>query len=306
MCADEGRFSLSGETRLVGVIGWPVAHSMSPAMHNTVLRELGLNWCYVPFPVRPGEVREAVRGLTALGICGVNVTVPHKQAVMAVLDDIAPAARAVGAVNTVTIERSASGAVLLRGSNTDVPGFLSGLRAHGFDLQGARALVVGAGGAARSVVFALLEGGAARVKILNRTPSRAQRLAEDFESPRLESGALKPDTLIGEAAASDLLINATTVGMWPEVSESIWPEREAFPPHLTVYDLVYNPVETRLLRQAREVGARTIDGLGMLARQGALSLDGWVDENLEIDEIAAAMRRAAEQALIQSKALEKG
>ncbi len=288
---------LNGETQLFGVLGWPVAHSMSPAMHNAVLRELGLNGCYVPFPVRPGQVREAVRGLVALGVRGVNVTVPHKQAVMAEMDEIAPEAQAVGAVNTVGIERSPDGDVLLRGSNTDVPGFLSGLEAHGFEVRGARAVVVGAGGAARSVIFALMQEGVARVKVLNRTPSRARRLVADFASPRLESGALDVQTLAAEAAVSDLLVNATTVGMWPEIAGSIWPEEEGIPEHLTVYDLVYNPVETRLLRRAREAGAGVIDGLGMLAYQGALSLDVWVDEDLVIDDVAATMRRVAARAL---------
>jgi shikimate dehydrogenase len=270
-------------------------------MHNTVLRNLGLDWCYVPFPVRPGEVREAVRGLVALGIRGVNITVPHKQSVMKALDVIAPEAQTVGAVNTVVVERSVSGEVLLRGLNTDVPGFLSDLRAHGFDPQGARGLVVGAGGAARSVVFALLEGGASRVTVLNRTQSRAQRLVEDLASSPLESGALSRDRLVAEASDSDLLVNATTLGMWPEVNGSIWPEGYAFPSHLTVYDLVYNPVETRLLRQAREAGAQGVDGLGMLARQGALALDVWVDQDLEIDEVAATMRQAAAHVLSHSK-----
>ncbi len=292
---------LNGETQVIGVMGWPIAHTMSPAMHNAVLRELGLNWCYVPFPVRPGRVRAAIRGLVALGVRGVNVTVPHKQAVMAALDEIAPEARAVGAVNTVAIERGADGEVVLRGSNTDVPGFLSGLHAYGFDPQGARALVVGAGGAARSVVFALLEVGAARVTVLNRTPSRAGRLVAAFASSRLMSGALDAETLVAEAAAADLLVNATTVGMWPEVARSIWPDDKAFPTHLIVYDLVYNPVETQLLRQAREAGAGPIDGLGMLARQGALSLDVWVDEVLAIDDVAATMRRVARQALTPGK-----
>jgi shikimate dehydrogenase len=297
MDMDERLFRLDGETRVVGVMGWPIAHSMSPAMHNAVLRDLGLNGCYVPFPVRPGEVQKAIQGLVALGVRGVNVTVPHKEAVMHPLDEIAPEARAVGAVNTVVIERRGPEAVLLRGTNTDVPGFLSGLHAHGFDPHGAYALVVGAGGAARSVVFALLEAGAARVKVLNRTPSRARALVEDFASPALTSGRLDVETLTGEAAAAGLLVNATTVGMWPKVGASIWPDGVAVPSHLTVYDLVYNPVETRLLRQAREAGAGTIDGLGMLARQGALSLDMWVDEDLVIDEVAATMRRVAEQVL---------
>lgn len=293
----ESAASLNGETQLFGVLGWPVAHSMSPAMHNAVLRELGLNGCYVPFPVRPGQIHQAVQGLVALGVRGVNVTVPHKQAVMAEVDATAPEAQAVGAVNTVAIERSPEGDVLLRGSNTDVPGFLSGLDAHGFEVRGARAVVVGAGGAARSVIFALMQEGAARVKVLNRTPSRARRLAADFASSRLESGALDVETLVAEAAVSDLLVNATTVGMWPEVGGSIWPDEAVIPAHLTVYDLVYNPVETRLLRRAREAGAEVIDGLGMLAYQGALSLDVWVDEDLIIDDVAATMRRVAERAL---------
>ncbi len=296
------RFEIDGQTVLVGVMGWPVAHSLSPAMHNAALRRLGLNWRYVPLPVHPTRIAEAVGGAAALGFRGFNVTVPHKQGVMATLDEIAPGAAVVGAVNTVVIDRSGED-VKLRGFNTDVPGFLGALRAGGFEPErGGKAVVVGAGGAARAVVYGLSTAGMEHIVTLNRTGARAEALISDLRMAgvadgRLRASSLRQETLLAEASDADLLVNATTVGMWPETGASIWPAATPFPEHLTVYDLVYNPLETRLLHQARRAGARTIDGLGMLARQGALALALWLDGPLNVDGVAAEMRRVCAQHL---------
>jgi len=294
---------IDGHTQLVGLIGWPVEHSLSPAMHNGAFDALGLNWRYVPLPVPPGQVEAAVRGLAALGFHGANVTVPHKQAVMPMLDSTAPSARELGAVNTLVIGRCADRKPIIGGYNTDDKGFVGALRLGGFEPEdGGNAVIVGAGGAARAVVFGLLWSGTGEIVVLNRTPERAWALVSDLGSrhggsSRLRVLPLTPEALVESTRAADLLVNATTVGMWPHVDGSVWPDAVPVPAHLTVFDLVYNPSETHLLRQARESGAHAIDGLGMLVRQGALAFDMWTNQGLTINEIAALMRVACERAL---------
>jgi shikimate dehydrogenase len=273
---------IDGQTQLVGVIGWPIAHSLSPAMHNAAFEALGLNWRYVALPVRPGRVRQAIDGLEALGLRGANVTVPHKEAVIPYLDVVPERVARFGAVNTIICERGGNGQGRLRGENTDVQGFVHALREGGFDPQRRRVLVVGAGGGARGVVYGLCGAGAAEVVVLNRTPARAERLVADLSAhaggTQIESGALTPSALAARAGEADLMVNTTTVGMWPHVDASIWPDDRALPAHLAVCDLVYRPLRTRLLRQASEAGALTVDGLGMLVAQGALSFEMWTGQ----------------------------
>ena len=159
---------INGATKLVGLIGWPVEHSLSPAMHNAAFASLGLNWVYVPLPVPPGTVEAAVKGLAALGFQGANVTVPHKQAVMPYLDELTEAAKIIGAVNTIVVGGAeAHSRTPLRGDNTDAEGFIRALREGGFEPQGSSATVLGAGGAARAVVYALLASGTTEVRVLN-------------------------------------------------------------------------------------------------------------------------------------------
>ena len=282
--------NINGQTKLVGLIGYPVEHSLSPVMHNSAFVALNLNWCYVPLPVPPERLGEAVAGLRALGFAGANVTVPHKEAVMACLDRVAPGAQAIGAVNTIAIREGE-----LIGYNTDWQGFLTALNEGGFDPEGKRAVVLGAGGAARAVIYALAQAGA-QVTILNRTPSRARALVRGF-SPlfpptSLTSLPLNPQTLREQAAQAQLLVNATPVGMWPEVGRSVWPEELTLPNHLTVFDLVYNPRQTKLLQQARAAGAKTIGGLGMLVHQGAAAFELWTGEKSPVETMYAAASEA--------------
>lgn len=295
---------IDASTELIGVMGWPVKHSLSPAMHNAALRQLGLNWCYVALPVHPAAVAVAINGLAVLHFRGCNVTVPHKRAVMQALDEIDPAAKALGAVNTLAFIQSESTGesnhVRIVGYNTDVPGFLGDVRTHGFDPCGRRVVIVGAGGAARGVAYACLSAQAERVVVLNRTSSRAEHLLADFADSRLVAGSLTPDALVEEARRADLLVNATTVGMWPKTSGMVWPEKVKIPDHLVVYDLVYNPLETHLLKKARQDGAVPVDGLGMLARQGALALDLWTEQALDVDEVTALMREVCLRAFKHS------
>jgi shikimate dehydrogenase len=202
-----------------------------------------------------------------------------------------------GAANTIRIERDADVATLT-GYNTDVEGFLGSLRRGGFDPgEGGKAVVVGAGGAARAVVYGLLKDGLDEVLVLNRTPARADALAVDLRKAldidaEPKTDRLDKELLIDHVRAADLLVNATTLGMWPAVNGSIWPQDVPVPSHLIVYDLVYNPLETRLLRQARAAGAHGIDGLGMLARQGALALDHWLETPVDVEAVVALMRDA--------------
>lgn len=272
-------------------MGWPIEHSISPAMHNAAFDAAGLNWRYVPLSVHPDRVGEAVRGLRALGFAGYNVTVPHKRAVMEYLDEITEQARAIGAVNTIVIQPDGR----MVGHNTDALGFLRALAEGGFRPEGSRSVVIGAGGAARAVAYALASTGAA-VTILNRTLSRAQSLVADlaslFPSLPLRALPLSPSTLRQEVPSADLLVNATPLGMWPQVKRSPWPDELPMPPSLTVFDLVYNPLETKLMRQAREAGARAIGGLGMLVHQGAAAWELWTGQRAPVKVMAAAARAA--------------
>ncbi len=283
---------IDAQTTLVGVMGWPVAHSLSPVMHNAAFDALGLNWQYLAFPVPPAQVGAAVAGLKALGFRGANVTVPHKEAVIPHLDEIPPHVRQFGAVNTLIINRDPEGHCTVTGENTDVQGFVHALRQGGFEPDGSRVLVVGAGGAARGVIYGLCRAGARAITVLNRTPRRATQLIADLRiqttSTFLHAAPLTPKELARQAADCDLLINATTVGMWPHTDASIWPDDLPLPSHLTVCDLVYRPLRTRLLRQAEAAGVPTIDGLGMLIGQGALSFAMWTGQHPPEDVMRAA------------------
>ena len=259
---------------MVGVFGCPVEHSLSPAMHNAAFAALRLSFIYVPFPVSPDALGSAVRSLPALGIVGVNLTIPHKENVLPFLDEITDEAREVGAVNTV---HCVEGRLL--GDNTDGRGFYEPLRELGLSLSGRQAVVLGAGGAARSVVFRLLREGA-NVVLTNRTLDRAERLAQDAAGAgygaqvRIVDG--KAEREIGNAiAGAELLVHTTRVGMHPAPDALPPVPLEAFHPNLLVYDLVYNPVETRLIQEARRRGCRTLTGVKMLVYQGAAAFERW-------------------------------
>jgi len=281
-----------GGSRRVGLIGWPVAHSLSPAMHNAAFKALGLRFQYELLPVPPGNLDEALARLCAGEYAGANITVPHKSAVMAHLDGIDEAAGSIGAVNTVVVR----GEELL-GYNTDAPGLAGALKDAGLELSGRRALVLGAGGAARAVVYALARAGCA-VTIYNRTVMRAASLADHVHELGLSGavGWLPGEEALRELdlARLDLLVNATSLGMWPKVDESPWPEDMPLPSHWAVLDLVYNPLQTRLLQDARQAGARTIDGLGMLVRQGELAFEMWTGCMPPVDLMRAAALKALE------------
>jgi shikimate dehydrogenase len=290
-------------TALAGLIGWPVAHSVSPAMHNAAFAHLGLDWRYVALPVAPepaARVGEAVRGLRALGFRGANVTVPHKQAVMPHLDRLSPAAQAIGAVNTILVEPDGA----LAGDNTDAPGFVADLRAYGVEPAGRRVLVLGAGGSANAVTYGLLAAGAAEVAILNRTASRTDALVAQLRGHFPDRPVVNLGTEAGGAAVAgfDLVVNCTSLGMTPHVDASPLPAAVGWRPGQVLYDLVYNPPATRLMRDAAAGGARVIGGLGMLVRQGALAFERWTSQAAPVAVMVAAARARFFGALAQSLA----
>ena len=285
---------IDGHTQLVGLMGWPVEHTLSPAMHNAAFDALGLNWRYFPLPVQPGQVEAAVKGVAALGFRGANVTVPRKQAVMPVLDSIAPDAKSLGGVNTLVIERGEDGQVRIGGHNTDAQGLVGALWHGGFDPKGKSAVVVGAGGGARAVVYGLLEAGTQEILMFDLELSRAQALVSDLGGvgSKLRALPLTTEALVESTGAADLLVNATPMGMWPRVDGSIWPEDVSIPKSVTVFDLVYNPPETHLMRKARESGAHAIGGLGMLVGQGALAFEMWTGRPAPVEVMMSACERA--------------
>ncbi len=270
---DSQIWSITGQTHLVGVMGWPVEHSVSPPMHNAAFRVLNLDWCYVPLPVRPEGLGEAVRGARALGFRGLNATIPHKQALLPLMDELTPAARAIAAVNTVIYADDR-----IIGHNTDAEGFLRALADAGMEPRDANVLVLGAGGAARAVVYALSTV-ADKVTVLNRTPDRASRLVQAMrdagQDANLVSGVLDARSLSQAAEEADLVVNATSVGMWPACEGIPWIDTVSYPPEADVFDLVYNPRETRLMRLAASAGASAANGLRMLVHQGAEAFTRW-------------------------------
>jgi shikimate dehydrogenase len=251
-----------GRSRLtyLGVAGWPVAHSRSPAIQNAALAAAGLSgWRYVRLPLPPERFAETVRALPAAGFRGINVTIPHKEAALALADEATPTAAAVGAANTLTFEPS--GAILA--DNTDVAGLLEALPA---DPAGMTALVLGAGGAARAAVYALRSAGAADVMVWNRTPERARRLVADLGGRAVEAPESAP-----------LVVNCTSVGMRETDSpfKSLPIEADTFGVGSYVADMVYRPGGTRLLAEAKRRGAAVVTGLEILVAQGAASFERW-------------------------------
>jgi len=282
--------TMTGKTSIVGLIGWPVGHSVSPPMHNAAFDALDLDWRYVPLPVNVTSlalVERAVAGLHALGLRGANVTVPHKQNVMPFVDELTPAANAIGAVNTIVVREDGS----LLGDNTDARGFVADLHAHQVSLTGANALVLGAGGSARAVVYGLAEAGCTSITLHNRTLSKAIDLAAAIQPhfPSCQTQALSFPSGVAQAAKNaQLIVNCTSMGMTPNTNTLPWDEAIAFKPGQTIYDLVYNPPRTRLLKKADGDGARAIGGLGMLIWQGAIAFELWTGQQPPVEVMEAA------------------
>ena len=264
---------INARTKVLCVIGHPIEHSMSPVMHNAALKELSLDFIYLAIDVTPKDLEKAVIGFKKHDIKGINVTIPHKEKIIQYLDKIEPLAKKIGAVNTI---KNVNGKLI--GKNTDAIGAKKALIDAGFELTGKKALILGAGGAARAISFALSEK-IDELFICNRTEKRAIKLAKALEDStkitatgmNMSKEALK--SLIDKV---NLLINTTPLGMYPDVGISPIP-RELLADHLFVYDIIYNPLNTQLLKDASEIGCKTLNGIEMFINQGALAFEWWTD-----------------------------
>ena len=271
----------------VGVIGFPVEHSLSPIMHNAAFAALGMSdWMYDAMAIPPDILRLGLREPRDHGYIGINVTAPHKEAVMAFVRPDEKA-RAIGAVNTIDFRNNT-------GTNTDADGFIEDLRANGVVPDGQRALVLGAGGAARAAVYGLARVGA-EVAIVNRTKTRADRLAAHMEASAGISGV---DVMTLDEAAGwgmSLIVNCTSVGLHPAIHQSPWIHGVPFPEGVTVYDMVYRPANTALMQQCVAHDGRAIGGLGMLARQGAIAFELWTGVQPPVEIMISALQGALEK-----------
>lgn len=259
---------LTGKARLAGVVGWPVAHSRSPRLHGYWLAEHGIDGAYLPLAVAPDAIAEVLRTLPRMGFRGVNVTLPHKAAALAAADRATPEARRIGAANTLVFDEAGR----IEARNTDGFGFLENLKAGapGWRAAAGPAVVIGAGGAARAILVALLEAGAPEVRLVNRTAARAEKLAAEIGGPiRLWDWARRTEALADAA----LLVNSTTQGMAGEAALELALDR--LPRAAVVNDIVYAPLETPLLAAARQHGNVAVDGLGMLLHQARPGFAAW-------------------------------
>jgi shikimate dehydrogenase len=278
----------AGQTRIFGIYGYPIAHTLSPPMQNAAFEANHLNAVYIPFEINPAFLKDAVASILPLGIKGLNITIPHKETIIPFLDSIDEDARKIGAVNTIEV---VSGKLI--GHNTDGKGYIASLNALGIDLRGQRVLMVGAGGAAKGVAVAVLSSGASELTIVVRRLDRgrefSERLAALFPDVPISVVGMDADRrTFQQKDCATLLINCTPLGMKqddPVPFPLSWIE-----PHWTVSDLVYHPAETPLLSAAKKVGARPVSGIGMLLHQGALAFEIWTREKAPLSVMKDALK----------------
>jgi len=260
-----------GRTKICGIIGDPIEHTMSPVMHNAAFKNRGVDYVYLAFRVKKEELGKAIEGMRALDIRGLNITIPHKVTVIPFLDELDPLADKIGAVNTIVNDNG-----VLRGYNTDATGFLHALRERGVEPEGKSVVILGAGGASRAISFILAERGSSLV-ILNRTWDKAKicadRISETFQR-KATALKLNRENLAAALSQADILVNATSIGMSPNINETPVTSN-LLKSGLVVFDIVYNPIKTRLRREAEAAGATVISGLDMLVWQGALAFEKW-------------------------------
>jgi len=278
-------------TDIYGILGHPIGHSRSPAMHNRAFAALGIDAMYVPFAVPPERLPQAVAAIRPLNLRGLNVTLPHKSAIMQLLDRVEPDAQAIGAVNTVFHD-----AGQLVGMNSDAPGLSRALQEAGLQLTAARVSVIGAGGAARASVVGLARAGAARIAVMARRTAEAERLVAELApavgATELRAVAWQSDALVRCFSETDLAVQASsaTLDDGPGAAElSAFLPFASLPAQAAVVDLVYRPQDTLVLKAARAAGKRTVDGLGMLLHQGAIAFEKWIGLPAPIDEMRAAL-----------------
>lgn len=277
------------KAELAGCFGQPVSENPTGAMQEAAFQALGLNWRYLTVEVPPGKLRDAIAGMRAFGMQGVNLTIPHKVAVIEQLDEIAPDAAIIGAVNTVRREGDR-----LIGENTDGKGFLRGLRADaGVDPENKRVVVLGAGGAARAIVTELTLAGAADVLVVNRSVTRGRQMVAGLASKTRAVIRFEPwpDTYV-VPAATDILVNATSIGLYPDVDAMPAVDLSGASSEMLVSDVVFNPPETRLIRAARQRGLPVLDGLAMLVYQGVIGFELWTGRKAPESVMKDALRKA--------------
>ncbi len=266
---------LTGKAKVAGVMGWPIGHSKSPALHNYWINELKLDGAYVPLAVKPEDLATALRALPALGFAGVNLTVPHKEEALRVVDEIDEIAKRIGAINTIIVTTDGK----LRGTNTDAFGFMANLKAGApqYSASAAPAVVLGAGGAARAVCAALVDAGCTEVRLLNRNRERAETLAARMgKAVCVRDWAARSQ----ELSAAGLVVNTTTLGMTGQPALEI--DLAALPTTAIVHDIVYAPLETPLLAAGRARGNHVVDGLGMLLYQAQPAFQAWFGVKPEV------------------------
>jgi shikimate dehydrogenase len=281
---------ISGKTKICGLIGDPIEHSMSPAMHNTAFKNRGLDYVYLPFRVAKARLGEAILGVKALNIRGLNVTIPHKVSVIPLLDELDPLAEKIGAVNTIINNDG-----VLKGYNTDAHGFLRAMLEQDIEPDGKSIVMLGAGGASRAISFILAERGANLV-ILNRQLELdwAVKLGNSISRTfgrKVKALELNEQNLTPVLRKANILVNTTSVGMRPNTNETPIPAR-LLESDLVVFDIVYNPVKTKLLTEAESAGAKAISGLEMLVRQGALAFEMWTGLTAPLEIMRKATIRA--------------
>ncbi len=270
---------VSSHTKVLCVIGYPIEHSMSPIMHNAVIRELKLDYIYLAFNIHPNNLNLAVKGFRAFNIIGINVTLPFKQKIMKYLDDNDPIAQKIGAVNTIKNDNGN-----LSGRNTDAEGAMKALLNAGYAISGKNILILGAGGATRALAYVMAKD-ADKIVIANRTEKKAVNLAKEIKknfSIKVKGKSNSNSVLKEESKKADILINTTPVGMYPNVEKSPIP-MEFLHEDLIVYDVVYNPLETKLIKDATKKGCKTLGGLEMLVNQGALAFEWWTNKKPNIN-----------------------
>ena len=284
--------TINGKTKVCAIIGDPVGHSLSPVMHNAAFKELGLNIVYVAFPVKADELEDAIKGARSLGLLGLNVTMPHKHAIIQYLDETDSTAKAMSAVNTILNERGK-----LFGYNTDGKGAMIALQENHADPEEKKMLLLGAGGAAKAIAFQAAQE-TTELVILNRTEEKAKQLADLINKifgTKVMGRSLSTEVLKEELETTDILVNATSVGMNPDINVSPV-SADLLHSGLCVMDIVYNPLETKLLKYAKTVGAKVISGLEMLLFQGAVAFEIWTNCPAPVDVMKkAALSKLAEQ-----------
>lgn len=277
---------VTGKTKCVGILGWPVEHSMSPLMQNAAFAASSLDYTYIPLPVHPDQLAVAIEGLKALGFVGVNVTIPHKTAVIPYIDVLDKSAEMVGAVNTLVLKENR-----VYGYNTDAIGFIQPLLKQGITLSEKKVVLLGGGGAARAVVWGLIERRVSEIAVGVRTPDKARELVELFSSMVTIKAYSWPSVEFNnELKNCDILVNSTPIGMYPHTDVEPHVDWSLLKSHITVYDLIYTPAKTNFLKQAEKCGHFIINGSGMLVEQGAAAFTLWTGQpaptNIMYDQLA--------------------